>query len=163
MSPSFRSRRLQARTLVVAAGAALVLLTACNPLTRTATPTGAGHASAAAGYAGPAGAWLEVAVAGTDGYDVRYEVAIWLGRDGARTCRDATTGAVEPCQLVDAFVVSDTYPATAARRATISPLDGDEIRVLFTCRQGGAIVTCPTLRVELRTVDGDGDLIGDLR
>jgi hypothetical protein len=162
MSPSSRPRRLRAGKLAVTACAALVLLTACNPLSKTATPTGVGFASVSADYSGPDGAWLEVAVAGTGGYDVRYTAAIWLGQDGARTCRDAATGAVEPCQLIDAFVLSDIYTASTTRRATISPLDGDEVLLQFTCRQGGTLVDCPTLRVDLRTVDDDGELVGDL-
>jgi hypothetical protein len=59
-------------------------------------------------------------------------------------------------------VISDVFTATATRRATISPLDGDEVLLQFTCRQGVTLVDCPTLRVNLRTVDDDGDLVGDL-
>jgi hypothetical protein len=148
--------------LAVLVGAALVLLTACNPLTKSTQQIPAGWATAAVAYTGPPDAWLEVAVAGTEGYDVSYEVLVWLEGERDRSCRDAATGAVEPCQYVDSFVTSDTYPATPTRRATVSPLDGDEPLLTFTCRQGGAEVTCPELQVTFQTVDDDGDLVGDL-
>jgi len=161
--PSLPRRRTRRRaTLAVAAFAMLVLLTACNPVTKPLTISGE-LAGVTVTYDGPAGAWLEVSVAGGSGFDVRYRALVWLNGFGERSCRDGATGAVEPCTFEQEVVWSDWYPATAGYRSTVSPHDGDQPTIQFECRQGGSPVTCPdAIRVTLRTVDGDGDLVGDL-
>ena len=145
------------------AAAVLLLLAACNPLGVDAERVALGYARADAVYAGPAGAWLEVSITAPRGYDIRYEVAVNLGHNFARSCRDAATGVPEPCLLVDGFVISDTYPASATHRATLSPEDADPLTLLIHCRQGGADVECPDLDIELRVAGPDGGLVGDLR
>jgi hypothetical protein len=159
--PSLPSRRRRA-TLAVAAFAALVLLTACNPIQKGLTRSGE-LAAVTVTYDGPAGAWLEVAVAGTSGVDVRFRALVWLNGVGERSCRDAVTGAVEPCEFTQVLVASDWYPVVDGYRSTVSPHDGDAPIIEFECRRNGAAVTCPdAIRVSLRTVDDDGDLVGDL-
>lgn len=147
---------------VVAAAAALVLLTACNPIQKQLTRSG-DLTAVTVTYDGPSGAWLEVSSTGGAGFDVRHRSLIWLNGVGERSCRDAATGAVEPCEFMKVLVSSDWFPATDAYRATISPHDGDQVIVEFECRQSGTTVACPdSIRVNLRTVDDDGDLVGDL-
>jgi hypothetical protein len=157
--PSRHRRRL---TAAVAAFTALVLLTACNPIQKGLTRSG-GLSGVTVTYDGPAGAWLEVSVAGASGFDVRFRALVWLNGVGERSCRDATTGAVEPCEFEQVLVASDWYPLAEGFRSTVSPHDGDAPIVEFECRQNGSLVSCPdAVRVTLRTVDDDGDLVGDL-
>jgi hypothetical protein len=160
MSSRPNRRRWAARA--VAAIAALLVLTACNPIQKPLRTTG-GISGVNVAYDGPAGAWLEVSSSGGAGFDVRFRALLWLNGFGERSSRDAATGAVEPCVFEMVLVMSDWFPATPAYQSVFSPLDGDEPIIEFECSQGGSVVVCPdSIRVNLRTVDDDGDLVGDL-
>jgi len=163
MSSDLQHRRRWAAT-AVAAFAVLVLLTACNPIQKRLVPNGDVNALNVT-YHGPPGAWLEASVTGGSGFDVRFEAVMFLDNFGERACRDAATGAVEPCEnLQENVLVSDWYPVdNAGFRSTISPHDADQTVFNFECRQGGPPVTCPdSLRVTIHAVDDNGDLVGDL-
>jgi hypothetical protein len=137
--------------------AAAVVLSACNPLTLQPGDDGLHRAL----YAGPSGAWLEVAVAGIEGFEVSYLVLL---SGSPRTCRDAVTGEVEVCETLGAFSFSEAFAATTSvYRPTMSPVDADIVIITHWCRQGGVSVECPaSLRVTVRVVDVNGDTIGDL-
>jgi hypothetical protein len=155
------TRRRWATTVVVALGA-LVLLTACNPIQKPLRTTGE-ISGVNVAYDGPSGAWLEVSATGGSGFDVRFRALLWLNGFGERSCRDAATGAVEPCVFDMVLVTSDWFPAAPGYQSVFSPHDGDAPIIQFECRQGGSIVVCPdSIRVNLRAVDDDGDLVGDL-
>jgi hypothetical protein len=160
MSPSSRPRPTHARSLLIAVAGALVLLTACNPL--VSDLPGARQVTTDATYHGAEGSWLEVSVTGAEDYDVTFYVQLLVGPTGSRSCRDAASGAVETCPQIGEYINTDTYTASATRRAVLSPADGDLMWFSFFCQQGGSEVNCPDLRVSLRTVDGDGKLAGDL-
>jgi hypothetical protein len=154
MTLSSRSRAF------VLALAALAALAACNPLTAP-VPTEGSVVSVQ--YEGPADGWLEVSVTGFEGYSVDFQILILNTFPAPRTCRDATTGAIEPCQQTDIVNVTDLFAASASFRPVVSPLDADLLNTSFTCRQGGVAVACPpSLRATLRVVDAEGDLVGDL-
>ena len=146
----------------VAAFAALLVLTACNPIQKPLRTTGE-ISGINITYDGPSGAWLEVSSTGGAGFDVRFRALLWLNGFGERDCRDATTGAVEPCVFEMVLVRSDWFPASQAYQSVFSPHDGDEPIIQFECSQGGTVVTCPdSIRVNVRAVDDNGDLVGDL-
>jgi len=144
--------------IVLPALAAVALLVACNPLTLRRNEPG----SYVSRYAGPSGAWLEASLSGTGGFDVQYRLLVDVD-DGDRDCRDAATGAVEPCERFGSLALTDVYTVTGTGfRPAISPLDDDVLILITFCTQGGEPLVCPVFRVTERVVNGAGGLVGNL-
>jgi hypothetical protein len=138
--------------------AAAALLAACNPVTLPADGYGVAR------YVGPSGGWVEFSIAGLGGVEVEYYQIVAMLDSDPRLCRDAGTGAIETCDGSPLGVRTDQYVVTTtAFRPTYSPVHDDlVINYFFRCRRSGGEVPCPgSIRVTLRVVDTNGQLMGD--
>jgi hypothetical protein len=149
---------VRARSVLLVA-VILIALTACNPLSLRF-----GNLAPAVRYVGPSGGWLEVSVAGIEGFDVNYQILASGDEPWQRLCRDAATGEIEECDLEFALNSTDPYIVTStAFRPAIMLRDADRLSYVQWCTRDGATVDCPSRRATLRVVDGNGHLMGDLR
>src|SRR4051812_31633343 len=163
------TRRARRAMGVAGAAAAGALLAGCNP--ESATPTiGKSFSIAMFQYDGPSDAWFEGSVSKVDGYQVDILGAVhvpdYLTNTERRECRDGVNrDVVEPCHDYPEFPNSDrraTAPEAYWPMVRLHP--GDQFQVVVYCMQGGTQVACPSATtVHVRTVDGSGELVGDLK
>jgi len=153
---------------VVLAFAAIVMLAACNPLLADPQTTGDLDRSAARYTNGPDDVWVEVAVSGAASYRVYAFTAVRPHNIVGPTTRDCLQNdVVVNCasDLTGVHVPDQVLLATDAPR--YAPLmtvwSNETIDVVLVCVDDASDTGCPpTLRLALRTRDGDGLLAGDL-
>jgi hypothetical protein len=127
----------------------------------------------AADYDGPPEAWVEVSVSGAGGLDVFLYAGVHRSLQTGPTdrwCADQITGELYPCFVGEsrliAFTVAPAVDDPAFVRPTVTIWPGERVSVQVRCEDpgpGGLGLPCPdSLRIELRTVDWDGDLVGEL-
>jgi hypothetical protein len=150
----------------------LVLLSACNPISQTPQEHGDNWSTATLFYDGPADASIEVGVSGISGYQVTTQTAIHIpnvaDQGKPRDCKSGTERTkTVPCGDYPEF------PYAARRQADLDPAGsywptvlvhpGEEFQTYVTCSTGTTTVVCPAaVKVEARSVDDAGKLIGDL-
>jgi hypothetical protein len=152
----------------------IILLSACNPISQAPQTRGAGWSTAKLIYDGPADAWIEVGVTGIAGYRANTETAVWK-HDPAHPpapsiCGSATDRAVPvPCHTdyPEFPYYTDRHQADLDPAGTYWPAillhPGEHFEVHVRCSTGGPDVICPPeVKVEARSVDANGKLIGDL-
>jgi hypothetical protein len=168
-------RRVRWASAVAGAAVGVLLLSACNPISQAPT-IGASWSTAKLGYDGPGDAWIEVGVSGLAGYQVDTRTAVWVPQSTPpqppvpRQCRSATDRAV----IVTCNTSYPEFPYTELHRAdqdapgtywpAILVHPGEQVQVMVYCARNGTPVVCPVAtKVEARSVDAAGGLIGDLR
>jgi hypothetical protein len=169
------SRRAGRALGLVGAGAAVLLLAGCNPTSAEPyTPPTPGWSSARWQYEGPSDAWVEATATGVDGYQAEILAAVWVPDYEApnqeqRQCKSATDRGVE----VDCNMGYAEFPNTNKHRADLDEPDtywpmillhpGEQVQINVYCKQGGVSAVCPSdTTVHVQTVDGEGNLVGDL-
>ena len=141
------------------------LLTACNPTSQPVSNRSSGPANTSVTYTGPAEAWLQMRVNGTDGFGVRFRAGV----PGVppRTCAEASNGGSMPCDVVGDYLASSYhYPETDAPGTfwpTVHIRSGEWASLMVECTYAMVVVNCPaTTEIEARTVNDAGELTGDL-
>jgi hypothetical protein len=157
----------------------IVLLSACNPISQTPytpqpqpeqAPT---WSTAKLIYDGPADAWIEVGLSGISGYEATTQTAIQVPdpaeQGKPRDCKSGTVrGAPVSCHDYPEFPYTDLHQADLDPAGSYWPTvlvhPGEHFQVMIKCRQGDKPALCPpTMKVEARSVDNAGKLIGDIR
>jgi hypothetical protein len=154
------------------AGAAVLLLAGCNP--ESAQPTiGTDFSVAKFQYDGPADAWFEAAVSDVDGYQVEVRGAVYVPdyvtNSERRECRDGVDREVvetcDPTSSYPEFPYTDSHAAVPdAYWPMVHLHPGEQFQVAVHCKSAGATVACPAATtVHVQTVDGSGELVGDIK
>jgi hypothetical protein len=173
MNTRRNTRRARWAGAVAMGAVGIVLLSACNPISQEPQIPGVDFATTKLIYDGPADAWIEVGVSGIGGYQVQTETAVWVPNPGNPPVPRACTSATDRTAVVTCNMGYAEFPHTDHHQADLDPAGtywptilvhpGEHFEVHTYCTPRGDGRACPPgLKVEARSVDDAGKLIGDL-
>jgi hypothetical protein len=142
-------------------------LAACNPLLTDPESIGGEQDETAVAYRGPSNRWLAVAVDGAPDHRV-YALALVLDRDRTGPSERRCAGPVRPCVVTTSDVRMPDQrlvPGDGSRVVRLMTVwSGETAQLVLVCVDPDTQeLGCPAaLRAEVRVVDGDGALVGDL-